>query len=421
MKSKERIIIVGSGFAGLRLAQELENTVYDVLLIDKNNYHQFQPLLYQVATARLEPASISFPLRKVFQHSKNIRIRIAEVLSIDSENKTLKTSIADFKFDYLVLAYGCTTNYFGNTQIEKFTFPMKSVPEAIQLRNRILQTFEDTLVAQPEDLQALMNFVIVGGGPTGVELAGALAEMKKNILPKDYPDKDFQKLTIYLIEGSSTVLKPMSIDSQKKALLYLLELDVVVINNSVVTNYDGVTVVLNNGETIASKNVIWAAGIIGNKLVGIPSEVITRGNRITVNRKCEIENLKGIYAIGDIAYMETPKYPKAHPQVASVAIEHSKFIADNFKLKLENKLQTDFEYHDKGAMATIGKRKAVVDLPKFSFQGRLAWFVWMFIHLIMILNLKNKLSIFVNWVFSYFSNDSTLRVLIKPLPEKNKV
>jgi len=421
MKSKERIIIVGSGFAGLRLAQELENTNYDVLLIDKNNYHQFQPLLYQVATARLEPASISFPLRKVFQHSKNIRIRIAEVLSIDSQNKTLKTSIADFKYDYLVLAYGCTTNYFGNAQIEKFTFPMKSVPEAIQLRNRILQTFEDTLVAQPEDLQALMNFVIVGGGPTGVELAGALAEMKKNILPKDYPDKDFQKLTIYLIEGSTTVLKPMSIDSQKKALLYLLELDVVVKTNAVVTNYDGNTVLLNDGEIIASKNVIWAAGITGNNLDGIPKEAVTRGNRIIVNRKCEVENLKGVYAVGDIAYMETPKYPKAHPQVASVAIEHSKFIADNFKLKLEKKLQTDFEYHDKGAMATIGKRKAVVDLPKFSFQGRLAWFVWMFIHLIMILNLKNKLSIFINWVFSYFSNDSTLRVLIKPLPEKNKV
>lgn len=421
MKSKERIIIVGSGFAGLRLAQELENTNYDVLLIDKNNYHQFQPLLYQVATARLEPASISFPLRKVFQHSKNIRIRIAEVLHIDSENKTLKTSIADFKYDYLVLAYGCTTNYFGNTQIEKFTFPMKSVPEAIQLRNRILQTFEDTLVAQPEDLQALMNFVIVGGGPTGVELAGALAEMKKNILPKDYPDKDFQKLTIYLIEGSSTVLKPMSIDSQKKALRYLLELDVVVKTNAIVTNYDGITVLLNNGEVIASKNVIWAAGITGNNLDGIPKEAITHGNRIIVNRKCEVENLKGVYAIGDIAYMETPKYPKAHPQVASVAIEHSKFLADNFKLKLENKPQTDFEYYDKGAMATIGKRKAVVDLPKFSFQGRLAWFVWMFVHLIMILNLKNKISIFINWVFSYFSNDSTLRVLIKPLPEKNKV
>ncbi|MEY3499754.1 MAG: hypothetical protein RL308_1423 [Bacteroidota bacterium] len=421
MKSKERIIIVGSGFAGLRLAQELENTNYDVLLIDKNNYHQFQPLLYQVATARLEPASISFPLRKVFQHSKNIRIRIAEVLSIDSQNKTLKTSIADFKYDYLVLAYGCTTNYFGNAQIEKFTFPMKSVPEAIQLRNRILQTFEDTLVAKPEDLQALMNFVIVGGGPTGVELAGALAEMKKNILPKDYPDKDFQKLTIYLIEGSTTVLKPMSIDSQKKALLYLLELDVVVKTNAVVTNYDGNTVLLNDGEIITSKNVIWAAGITGKNLDGIPKEAVTRGNRIIVNRKCEVENLKGVYAVGDIAYMETPKYPKAHPQVASVAIEHSKFIADNFKLKLEKKFQTDFEYHDKGAMATIGKRKAVVDLPKFSFQGRLAWFVWMFIHLIMILNLKNKLSIFINWVFSYFSNDSTLRVLIKPLPEKKKV
>ena len=420
METSKKIIIVGAGFAGLRLAQDLENTNYDVLLIDKNNYHQFQPLLYQVATARLEPASISFPIRKVFQHSKNIRIRIAEVLSIDSFNKTLKTTIADFKYDYLVLAYGCTTNYFGNTQIEKFAFSMKSVPEAIQLRNRILQTFEDTLVAKPEDLQALMNFVIVGGGPTGVELAGALAEMKKNILPKDYPDKDFQKLTIYLIEGSSNVLKPMSSDSQKKALQYLLELDVVVKTNAVVTNYDGFSVGLNNGETIASKNVIWAAGITGKILDGIPKEAITRGNRIMVNRKCEITALKDVYVIGDIAFMETPKYPKGHPQVASVAIEHSKFLADNYKLISEKKPLLDFEYHDKGAMATIGKRKAVVDLPKFSFQGRIAWFVWMLVHLVMILNLKNKLSIFINWIFSYFNNDSTLRVLIKPLSEKNK-
>jgi NADH dehydrogenase len=420
METSKKIIIVGAGFAGLRLAQDLENTNYDVLLIDKNNYHQFQPLLYQVATARLEPASISFPIRKVFQHSKNIRIRIAEVLSIDSNTKILKTTIADFKYDYLALAYGCTTNYFGNTQIEKFAFSMKSVPEAIQLRNRILQTFEDTLVAKPEDLQALMNFVIVGGGPTGVELAGALAEMKKNILPKDYPDKDFRKLTVYLIEGSSNVLKPMRSDSQKKALHYLLELDVVVKTNTVVTNYDGFSVGLNNGETISSKNVIWAAGITGTNLDGIPKEAITRGNRIIVNRKCEITALKNVYAIGDIAFMETPKYPKGHSQVASVAIEHSKFLADNFKLISENKLLLDFEYHDKGAMATIGKRKAVVDLPKFSFQGRLAWFVWMLVHLVMILNLKNKLSIFINWIFSYFNNDSTLRVLIKPLSEKKK-
>jgi NADH dehydrogenase len=333
----------------------------------------------------------------------------------------LKTTIADFEYDYLVLAYGCTTNYFGNAQIEKFAFSMKSVPEAIQLRNRILQTFEDTLVAKPEDLQALMNFVIVGGGPTGVELAGALAEMKKNILPKDYPDKDFQKLTVYLIEGSSSVLNPMSIASKNKAFQYLLDLDVVLKTNCIVTNYDGLLVGLNNGETIASKNVIWAAGIVGKTLDGIPKEAITRGNRIIVNRKCEITALKDIFAIGDIALMETPKYPKGHPQVASVAIEHSKFLADNFKLISENKPLLDFEYHDKGAMATIGKRKAVVDLPKFSFQGRIAWFVWMLVHLVMILNLKNKLSIFINWIFSYFNNDSTLRVLIKPLSEKNKV
>ena len=420
METTKKIIIVGAGFAGLRLAQELENKNFDVLLIDKNNYHQFQPLLYQVATARLEPASISFPIRKVFQHSKNIRIRIAEVLSIDSNDKILKTSISDFKYDYLVLAYGCKTNYFGNAQIEKFAFSMKSVPEAIQLRNRILQTFEDTLVAKPEDLQALMNFVIVGGGPTGVELAGALAEMKKNILPKDYPDKDFQKLTVYLIEGSFSVLNPMSSESQKKALHYLLELDVVVKTSVIVTNYDGFVVELNNGEKIASKNVIWAAGITGETLDGIPKDAMTRGNRIIVNRKCEITTLEGVYAIGDIAFMETPKYLKGHPQVASVAIEHSKFLADNFKLISEKKPLLDFEYHDKGAMATIGKRKAVVDLPKFSFQGRVAWFVWMLVHLVMILNLKNKLSIFLNWIFSYFNNDSTLRVLIKPLSEKNK-
>jgi NADH dehydrogenase len=242
--------------------------------------------------------------------------------------------------------------------------------------------------------------------------------MKKNILPKDYPDKDFRKLTVYLIEGSSSVLKPMSSDSQKKALQYLLELDVVVKTNAVVTNYDGLSVGLNNGETIASKNVIWAAGITGKNLDGLPKEAITRGNRIIVNRKCEIIALKDIYAIGDIAFMETPKYPNGHPQVASVAIEHSKFLADNFKLISEKKSLINFEYHDKGAMATIGKRKAVVDLPKFSFQGRVAWFVWMLVHLVMILNLKNKLSIFINWIFSYFNNDSTLRVLIKPLSEK---
>lgn len=410
---RKKIIIIGAGFAGLRLAQDLEDSDYDVLLIDKNNYHQFQPLMYQVATARLEPASISFPLRKVFQHSKNVRIRIADVERIDSESKTIITSIENYQYDHLVIAFGCTTNYFGNAEIEQYAFPMKSVPEAIQLRNRILQTFEDTLSAKPEELTALMNFVIVGGGPTGVELAGALAEMKKNILPKDYPDQDFSKLTIYLLEGSPFTLSPMSEDARKMSREYLEELGVIVKTSTVVSNYDGENVTLQNGEIIKARNVIWAAGITGNQIEGIPKEKITKGNRIVVNRYQCIENSNEIYAIGDIAFMSTPKYLNGHPQVASVAIEQAKVLADNFKRKLKNENLVAFEYHNKGSMATIGKRKAVVDLPKFSFHGRLAWFTWMFIHLMLILSVKNKLTIFVNWMFSYFSNDSTLRVLLK--------
>lgn len=419
METQKRIIIVGAGFAGLTLAEDLENTGYEVYLIDRNNYHQFQPLLYQVATARLEPASISFPLRKVFQRSKNVKIRIADVLSVEADKKRLKTSIGDFSYDYLVLAYGCRTNYFGNKDLEHCAFPMKSVPEAIQLRNRILQTFEDAVITKsPEELQYILNFVIVGGGPTGVELAGALAEMKKNILPKDYPDKDFSKLTVYLLEGSPNVLNAMSDDSKKASRKYLEQLGVIVKTGTVVENYDGRTVRLKNGETIEAKNVIWAAGVTGNQIEGIPETAITRGNRLVVNRFNEIENLKDVFAIGDIAYMTTPKYVNGHPQLAAVANEQAKVLAKNFKLLVKNKPLKEYEYHDKGSMATIGKRKAVVDLPSFSFQGRFAWFTWMFVHLMLILSVKNKLTIFVNWAFSYFSNDSTLRVLIKPVTKK---
>jgi len=419
METKKRIIIVGAGFAGLTLAEDLENTDYEVYLIDRNNYHQFQPLMYQVATARLEPASISFPLRKVFQRSKNVKIRIADVLSVETENKYLKTSIGDFSYDYLVLAYGCKTNYFGNKNLENCAFPMKSVPEAIQLRNRILQTFEDAVVTKnPEELQYILNFVIVGGGPTGVELAGALSEMKKNILPKDYPDKDFSKLTVYLLEGSPNVLNAMSDDSKKASRKYLEDLGVIVKTGTVVENYNGRTVSLKNGETIEAKNVIWAAGVTGNQIEGIPEASITRGNRLIVNRFNEVEHLKDVFAIGDIAYMTTPKYVNGHPQLAAVANEQAKVLAKNFKLQTKNKPRKEYEYHDKGSMATIGKRKAVVDLPNFSFQGRFAWFTWMFVHLMLILSVKNKLTIFVNWAFSYFSNDSTLRVLIKPVTKK---
>ena len=419
---KKKIVIVGAGFAGLRLAQDLINfSGYEIYLIDKNNYHQFQPLMYQVATARLEPTSISFPLRKVFQKAKNVKIRIADVLKVETNQQTITTSIGDFNYDHLVMAIGCTTNYFGNHNLKDYAYPMKTIPEAIQLRNRILQTFEEALTTtNPNDLQALLNFVIVGGGPTGVELAGALSEMKKYILPKDYPDKDFSKLTIYLLEGSPNTLSPMSNGSQKMSQKYLEELNVIVKTNTIVDDYDGTVVKLNDGEEIPSKNVIWAAGVTGNQIEGFPKESITRGNRFIVNRYNEVEHLNSVYAIGDIAFMSTPKYTNGHPQVASVALEQAVLLARNFKRKAANKPIEEFEYHDKGSMATIGKRKAVVDLPKFSFQGRLAWFTWMFIHLMLILSVKNKLLIFMNWAMSYFNNDSTLRIMLKPVDKKVK-
>lgn len=419
---KQKVIVVGAGFAGLRIAQDLINHPnFEVLLIDKHNFHQFQPLMYQVATARLEPASISFPLRKVFQKAKNVKIRITKVSQINHTEKYISTPIGDFEYDHLVIAIGCTTNYFNNANLEDYAYPMKTIPEAIQLRNRILQTFEDALNCKDEQrLQALLNFVIVGGGPTGVELAGALAEMKKFILPKDYPDKDFSKLTIYLLEGTANTLNPMSEGSQKMSQKYLEELGVVVKTSTFVKDYDGDLVSLNTGETISSKNVVWAAGVTGNFIEGLPQETITRGNRLVVDRFNAIKHLDQVHALGDIAYMETPNYPQGHPQVASVAIQQAILLADNLKKLAKNKTQKEFEYIDKGSMATIGKRKAVVDLPKFSFQGRLAWFTWMFIHLMLILSVKNKLLIFMNWMISYFNNDSTLRIIMKPVIKRVK-
>ncbi|MCB4799994.1 NAD(P)/FAD-dependent oxidoreductase [Neotamlana laminarinivorans] len=422
MVQKQKVIVVGAGFAGLRVAQDLiNNPACEVLLIDKHNYHQFQPLMYQVATARLEPASISFPLRKVFQKAKNVKIRITKVEEINTEENYISTPIGTFEYDHLIIAIGCTTNYFNNANLADYAYPMKTIPEAIQLRNRILQTFEDALNTKNEtELQTLLNFVIVGGGPTGVELAGALAEMKKHILPKDYPDKDFSKLTIYLLEGSPHTLSPMSEGSQTKSQEYLEDLGVIVKTNTLVKDYDGEIVTLNTGEHITSKNVIWAAGVTGNIIKGLPKDTFTRGNRLVVDRFNRIKTVKNIYALGDIAYMETESFPKGHPQVASVAIQQAALLAKNLISEAKNKPLKEFEYTDKGSMATIGKRKAVVDLPKFSFQGRLAWFTWMFIHLMLILSVKNKLLIFMNWMISYFNNDSTLRILMKPVKVKVK-
>lgn len=419
----KEVLIIGAGFAGLQFAKQLskKNDHVHITLIDKFNFHQFQPLFYQVATGRIEPSSISFPLRKVFQKQKNVSIRLAEVQSINTNKKEVITEAETYKYDYLVLATGCTTNFFGNDEIASKAFPMKSTAEALTLRNRLLLNFEDALIASDEALEGLMNMVIVGGGPTGVELAGALAELKKNILPKDYPDMDFDKLNIYLIEGSPNVLNAMRPKSKEIAQKYLEQLGVHVKTNVTVDAYDGKRITLSSGETILSDNLIWSAGVKGNLPEGFDTSLIQRGNRLKVNRYNQVEGFSNIFAIGDIAYMETPLFPKGHPQVANVAINQAKNLAKNIK-KYGEKLDQwkEFEYDDPGSMATVGKRKAVVDLPKWSFSGVFAWLTWMFLHLMLILSVKNKIVIFINWAISYFTNDTTLRLILWPA-DKHKL
>lgn len=411
---RNNIVIIGAGFAGLQLARKLASANHTITLIDKYNFHQFQPLFYQVATARIEPSNISFPLRKIFQYKKNIHIRITSVTEIDTVQNCVITPIGHFNFDQLVIATGCTTNFFGNKAVEQHAFPMKSTTEAIALQNRILTNFEQALSANPEQLEQILNIVVVGGGPTGVELAGAIAEMKTRILPKDYPDKDFSKLNIYLLEGGPSVLGPMSTISQRKAKEYLEDLGVQVKLDTIVENYDGKTVYLKGGGIIKTQNLIWAAGVKGNIPAGIDTNLTQRGNRIKVDRHNKILGSDNIFALGDVAYMETPLYPNGHPQVANVAINQAKLLAKNMLSDKPIDQWLAFEYKDPGSMATVGKRKAVVDLPKFSFQGRFAWYTWMFLHLMLILSVRNKFAIFLNWAYSYFTNDTTLRLILLP-------
>lgn len=416
---QQRIVILGAGFAGLQLARRLKGSNFDITLIDQYNFHQFQPLFYQVATARLEPSSVSFPLRKVFQNKANVHIRIAAIEQIDQSEKTVHTNAGVFPYDYLVIATGCTTNYFGNKNIEQFAFPMKSTTEAIALRNRILLNFENALSASPDELEAIMNIVVVGGGPTGVELSGSLAELKKNILPRDYPDMDFSKLNIYLLEAGPATLGPMSKISQQKSQEYLESMGVQVKLNTQVKDYDGKSVLLADGTTIETHTLIWAAGVTGNVPQGIDASLLVRGNRIKVDAYNRMEGSDSVFVLGDIAYMETTNFPKGHPQLANVAIAQAKNLVGNLKRLQSAKPLQSFVYKSPGTMATVGKRKAVVDLPFMSFQGRFAWFIWMFLHLMLILSVKNKLFIFINWAISYFTNDTTLRLIL--LPTKHQI
>ena len=409
---QKKVVILGGGFAGLEIVKRLSNSPYAVTLIDKQNHHQFQPLFYQVATARLEPSNISFPFRKIFQRSKNVEIRLAEVNRIvPSENKVI-TDGGEVTYDYLVIATGCSSNFFGNSKIEKYAFSMKSTQEAISIRNEVLLSFERYISSGPEEKEAILNIVIVGAGPTGVELAGAFSEMKRVVLPKDYPNVDFSRLKITLLEGSKNTLNTMSENARMASRKYLEEIGVDVRTETMVTDYDGITLTLSTGEYLKSKNVIWAAGVKGNAIDGLNQESITR-NRFIVDRYNVVKNYNNIYAIGDIAYMITPKYPNAHPQVANVAINQGKNLAYNLLALFKGKKMKEYEYNDLGSMATIGKFKAVVDFPFLKFHGWIAWYTWMFLHLMLILGARNKIAIFFNWAWNFFTKDSSLRLILK--------
>ncbi len=414
MNDRKKIVVLGAGFAGLQLARRIKNENYTLTIVDQYNFHQFQPLFYQVATGRLEPSSISFPLRKIFQRKKNVHVRLGKVQQIDTAKQIVYTNDCTFPYDYLVIATGCTTNFFGNENIARYAFPMKSTVEAITLRNRILLNFEHTLSCTEEDLHGLMNIVVAGGGPTGVELAGALIEMKKNILPRDYPDMDFSRLNVFLLEGGPVTLAPMSEASQQKSREYLEKMGVQVWTNALIQDYDGKYITIKDGRKIRTNNLIWAAGVTGNVPPGIPAEMLVRGNRIQVDEYNRVQGLANVFAIGDIAYMETDEWPKGHPQLANVAINQAKNLAFNMRALLQNRQEKPFRYKNPGSMATVGKRKAVVDLPFWKFQGFFAWLVWMFLHLMLILSVKNKLIIFIHWAISYFTNDTTLRLILLP-------
>ena len=423
-----KVVIVGAGFGGLTLARKLNNKPgIEVVLIDKFNYHQFQPLLYQVATASLDASNISFPLRKVFQKSKNVRVRLAEVKQIVSSENKILTDTEEIDYDVLVLATGADTNFFGNENLKAKAFPMKSTVEALHLRYQILKNLEEALTLNDEvEKQRLMNIVVVGGGPTGVEVAGALADLKKYILPKDFPELDFSKMNIYLLEGRNKLLAGMSEKSSMRSCRYLGLQGVSVMTDTLVDDFDGREVLLSNGTKVPSTTVIWAAGIKGNIPVGIDGGPIATGNRIIVNRQCRATGYHNIYVVGDLAYMETPIYPNGHPQVAPVAMQQSAMVAKNL-LRMERKPgdPDEFEYYDRGVMATIGRNLAVADIPmpkifgtRLHIGGFLAWIIWMGIHLILILGVKNRLFVLLNWIYNYVTYDQSLRLIFRKI-DKN--
>nr|WP_299070721.1 NAD(P)/FAD-dependent oxidoreductase [uncultured Allomuricauda sp.] len=411
-----RIIIIGGGFGGIALAKKLSKKEVQVVLLDKHNYHTFQPLLYQVSTGGLEPDSIAYPIRKVLQGYPNFYFRLAEVLQIDTDKRKLRTNIGEIGYDYLVVATGSETNYFGNKNIAEKGMAMKTVPQSLNLRSLILENFEQALLTDDlHERDALMNFVIVGGGPTGVELAGALAEIKKGILPKDYPDLDTRRAQINLVQGSDRILPAMSEIASSKAEHFLESLGVDVWKNVRVTDYDGIHISTNTDTSFESATLVWAAGVKAANIEGLnANELLCRGNRLKVNQYNQVEGFKEIFAIGDVAQMETEAFPHGHPMMAQPAMQQGENLGENLVRAVENKPLKPFIYKDKGSMATVGRNKAVVDLPKFKFQGVFAWFVWMFVHLYFLIGFRNRVVVFINWVYNYIRFDREARLIIRP-------
>lgn len=414
-----RIIIIGGGFGGVNLAKGLANDKnYEIILVDKINYNFFPPLIYQVGTAFLEPSSISYPFRKLFFGKKNIHFRLGELLKVvPAENKIILSN-GELQYDYLVFATGAETNYFGMENVKQKAIPMKTLDDAIEMRNKLLQQMEQaTISTDPEELKKLLTIVVAGGGPTGVEISGMFAEMRKGILRKEYPELAGRGGDIYLIDGGSAVLSPMSVKSQQDTYQYLQQVGVKIILNNPVKDYVDDTVLLSSGETIHTKNLIWAAGVTAKVFEGIPAESYGRGKRMIVDEFNKVQGADNIFAIGDTSYQLTDKnFPNGHPQLAQVAIQQGTLLAKNFKRMKKNESLVPFAYNDKGTMAIIGRNKAVVDLtkPKLHFKGFFAWMIWLFIHLVSLMTFKNKVVTFFNWVVAYFTRDQSLRMIIKP-------